>query len=44
MKILTILGARPQFIKATTVSRAIQVPQLIANIGDVNSLCSALLP
>jgi len=27
-KLLTILGARPQFIKAATVSRAILVPAL----------------
>jgi UDP-GlcNAc3NAcA epimerase len=32
MKVLTILGARPQFIKAATVSRAIQVRQDIEEI------------
>ena len=35
MKVLTILGARPQFIKAATVSRAIHAAQRIVNTGDV---------
>lgn len=32
MKIITIIGARPQFIKAAVVSRAVQENNLISKI------------
>jgi len=38
IKIVTILGARPQFIKAATVSRAIKMHNIKKQSPDINEI------
>ena len=38
MKIVTILGARPQFIKAASVSR--EIKNQVKNGNDINDHCA----
>ena len=42
-KIITILGARPQFIKAATISRAINLNKTSKNIDKINDKVDSLL-